>query len=323
MTLPFPERMAGHAWTVLPTARDLVLRPHLAAFFEHAIPVVDERFGPTSLSCSLAVPDGATDVVVVVHGLGGDRRSPRVQRAARELHGLGFATLALDLRGADRRGGGIHHVAMVDDLVAACRSPLLRPFRRVFVLGFSMGGHLALHFAATATAAEPRLGGVAAVCSPLDLGTAQRHLDQPSLGFYRHWVLRGLKAQYAAVARQHAVPTPVAEVRRVRTFHDWDLLTMVPRFHFASVADYHARCSARTVLGALRVESILVLAQNDPVVPPELALPWVGDAPPGRLRVCVVGRGGHLEIPRGVDLGLGRAGGCLVEQIARHWQALP
>ncbi|MBL8756031.1 MAG: alpha/beta fold hydrolase [Planctomycetes bacterium] len=321
MTLPFAERMSGHAWTVLPTARDLVLRPHLAAFFEHTIPVVDDRFGPGTLSCALAVPDGATDVVVLVHGLGGDRRSPRVQRAARELHELGMATLALDLRGADRRGVGLHHVAMVDDLVAACRSPLLAPFRRVFVLGFSMGGHLALQFAAVG--GQPRLSGVAAVCAPLDLAAAQRHLDQPTLGFYRHWVLRGLKAQYAAVARHHVVPTPVAEVRRVRTFHDWDRLVMVPRFGFASVADYHARCSARTVLPRLGVESVLVLAQNDPVVPPELALPWVGEARPGRLRVCVVGRGGHLEIPRGVDLGLGHSGGGVVQQLARHWRASP
>ena len=65
--LSFAERVSGHAWTVWPTARDLVLRPHHAAFFEHTIPIVDDQFGPTALSCSLAVPEGATSVVVLVH----------------------------------------------------------------------------------------------------------------------------------------------------------------------------------------------------------------------------------------------------------------
>ena len=169
------ERVAGHVWTVVPTARDVVWRPRRLAFTEHAVAVVDDRFGPTTVPCSLAVPSGATAVVVLVHGLGGSRHAAYVQRAATDLHRLGFAVLALDLRGADRRGGGFYHVALTEDLAAVCSSPLLSPFARVFVLGFSMGGHAALWFAGARS--EPRLRGVAAVCTPLDLAATQQHLD--------------------------------------------------------------------------------------------------------------------------------------------------
>jgi uncharacterized protein len=316
---PLRARVAGHAWTVLPVARDVVWRPRRLAFAEHRVPAVDDRYGAIELSCALAAPANATDVVVLVHGLGGNRHAAYVQRAASELHRLGFAVLAVDLRGADRRGGGFYHVALADDLAAVCASPLLAPFARVFVLGFSMGGHTALWFAASGS--EPRLAGVAALCTPLDLQATQQHLDAGALGFYRHWVLRGLKGIYAAVARRHPVPTPADVVWRCRTFHEWDALTIAPRYGHASPADFYRERSAARILPELAVESVLVLAQNDPVVPPELALPWVGEAPAGRLRVCVVARGGHLQFPRDVDLGLGTTpAGGVIEQLAAHWR---
>lgn len=321
MTAQLSHRVAGHMWTVMPTARDAVLRPRLLSLRDHAVPVVDDRYGPTTVSCSLAVPARATDVVIVLHGLGGCRQSAYVQRAASELHHLGYAVLTLDLRGADRLGGGFYHVALTEDLAAVCAAPQLASFARVFVLGFSMGGHAAIHFAARPS--DPRLRGVAAICTPLDLQHAQQHLDARARSFYRHWVLRGLKGIYAAVARRHPVPTPAAEVWRCRTFHDWDRLTIAPRYGHPSPEDFYRVRSAVRVLPHLAVETVLVLAQNDPVVPPALALPWIGEAPAGRLRVCVVQRGGHLQFPRGTDLGLGIGADALaIAQLGRYWQTL-
>lgn len=319
MNASLRERVAGHVWTVVPTARDAFWRPRALAFTEHAVAVVDDRFGPTTVPCSLAVPSGATAVVVLVHGLGGSRHAAYVQRAATELHRLGFAVLALDLRGADRRGGGFYHVAMTEDLAAVCSSPLLAPFARVFVLGFSMGGHAALWFAGARS--EPRLRGVASVCTPLDLAATQQHLDGRPRSFYRLWVLRGLKHIYDAVARRHPVPTPAEVVWRCSTFHEWDALTIAPRYGHPSPEHFYRERSAARALPQLAVETVLVLAQHDPVVPPALALPWVDQAPAGRLRVCIAQRGGHLQFPHGVDLGLGQGGeGSVVEQLGRHWR---
>lgn len=307
---------SGHLWTVVPTVRDLLLRPRERAQVDVVVPIVDEWFGPTVLSASLAAPAAAEDVVVVVHGLGGDRHTAYVQRAVRTLVAAGFAVLAVDLRGADRRGGGFYHVALTDDLAAVCRSPLLQSYRRVFVLGFSMGGHVALHFAAAGT--EPRLAGTAALCTPLDLQATQAHLDRPARAFYRHYVLRGLKAIYDATAARHDVPAPAAEVRACRTFHEWDRLTITRRYGYATPAAFYERNSARHALPRLRADTVLVTALDDPIVPPFLVQPYLDAAVPGRLRACFV-RGGHLQFPRGQDLGLGSgaAGRPVVEQLAR------
>jgi uncharacterized protein len=312
---------AGHLWTVLPTMRDLLLPPRAMPARELLLPIVDEQFGPMSLSASLAHPNGAEDLVVLVHGLGGHRRAGYVQRAARLLQQHGFATLALDLRGADRRGGGFYHVALASDLVAACSAPPLRAYRRLFVLGFSMGGHVALHFAAQHR--EPRLHGVAALCTPLDLQQTQQHLDGPARAFYRRYVLSGLKQMYAAVAARHPVPTPWRLVRRCRTFWEWDTLTIAPRYGYDGPAAFYAENSARHVLAGLTVDSTLVVVDSDPIVPPELVLPCVAGS--AALRVCRLRRGGHLHFPRGQSLGLPvrtAAGAPVLSQLATWWRSI-
>ena len=49
----------------------------------------------------LAIPEGATGLVVFAHGSGSSRHSPRNRRVAQSLHQLGLATLLMDLLTAE------------------------------------------------------------------------------------------------------------------------------------------------------------------------------------------------------------------------------
>lgn len=318
---PWVERFGGHLWTIAPLTRQLLPGGKKPVRQEVSITVVDEQYGPTRLSGSFCDRMDSDSVVVLVHGLGGSRQAAYVQRAAATLLAGGFATMSVDLRGADRRGGGFYHVALEEDLRAVCRAPSLRRFHNVFVLGFSMGGHVALHYAAAKD--ERRLRGVAALCTPLNLQATQQHLDQRSLFVYRHYVLRGLKQIYAAVARKHDVPSPNRDVQRCRTFHEWDRLTIAPRYDYESPEHFYRERSAATVLGDLAVDTVMVLARNDPIVPPQLVLPYIANAPFGKLHVKVLPRGGHLQFAGGQSLGFASAQtGDVISQLAAHWHRL-
>jgi len=321
--------LAGHFWSIAPTVRDLLLPPRaLPAGTTVRVPIDDDAFGPGALSATLRVPAHARDLVVLVHGLGGSRNAGYVLRAARELHTRGAATLCVDLRGADLSGSGVYHVALTDDLHAFLGAHELHAFARVFVLGFSMGGHVALHLATTPE--DPRLCGVAAIGTPLDLHGMQRHLDRRRGALYRHWVLQGLKRIYAAVAARTAVPTPLPVVRACRTFHAWDTHVICKLYGSASPEAFYARHSAARVLPQLAVDTVLVHAVADPLVPPELVLPFVGHAARGKLHVCQLPRGGHLQHPSGQALGLdrdddggqegGHGGDSVLAQLADHWR---
>ena len=303
MVLPQPSApWSGHAWTILPTLGGMLRKPVAPAPESWLTTLRDDRHGTIPLRGELRQPPGADRLVVLVHGLGGSHDSPYMRQAAGALHRRGLASLSLSMRGADRSGADVYHAGLTADLDAALASASLRDFAHLHILGFSLGGHLALRWAMHG--GDPRVRSVAAVCAPLQLEAAQQVLDHPRGALYRHYVLNSLKEHHAACAQVQRQVVEPAAARRVRRFREWDELVVVPRFGFGSAADYYARMSVAPHLGALRVPSLLVLADGDPMIPPAVVAPWLPRAG-GALDVRWTRRGGHLGFPRDLDLGLG------------------
>jgi len=302
--------LGGHYWTLRPFAsrRQLGRRWAPAAAREpSAAPprrwtasVADERWGTLRLSGLLHPVAGAKSVLLNLHGLGGNCESPYVEAGVAAAAAFGWACLRLNLRGADGSGEDFYHAALTADLHAALASPELAGFERVYVLGHSLGGHLALRLASEAH--DPRVRAVAAVCAPLDLARSVVAIDEPWRWPYRHYVLRRLKAAYVAVARRRPLPTPLEHVLRVRSLREWDRLTVVPRFGFESPDDYYARASVSGRLPELRVPSLLVNAEHDPMVPADTVRPALL-APAPRLDARWLVSAGHVGFPLEVDLG--------------------
>jgi predicted alpha/beta-fold hydrolase len=305
MEAPSPRRsrLRGHAWTIAPPLRELLVRrtraPEATAW---STTLVDPRRGEVQLTGALRVPPEANQLCVLIHGLGGNHDSYYVRQAAAALHARGLATLALSLRGADRSGADVYHAGLTVDLETALRSPALAPFADVHLLGFSIGGHYVLRWALQPT--DPRVRSVAAVCAPLDLGSVQRCNDARRGAFYRRYVLGGLKEIHAACAARGRGVADHRSVQRVRTFRGFDELVVVPRFGFRSVDDYYDSMSVGQRAGELRLPSLLVLSDGDPMVPPRAVAPWL-PAAGGALTVRSTKHGGHLGFPRSLDLGLG------------------
>jgi predicted alpha/beta-fold hydrolase len=305
--LPF----AGHFWTIAPyfAARARRLR---SAAVPWSTTVEDPAVGSVALSGRLREGGSGERAVVLLHGLGGGPESAYQLAFERALGADGWTTLRLALRGADRSGADLHHAGFVDDLPAVLAAPPFDRARRIALVGISLGGHVALSYAAGSV--DPRLAAVVAICSPVDLEAGATEIDRPSRWLYRRHLLQGVNEVYAAVAARRPVPVPVERVRRARTIREWDGLVVAPRFGFASAEDYYAKASVSRRLGDLAVPSLLVWSQGDPMVP------WVTvvralENLPGTARVAVTRRGGHVGFPADLDLGLGEARG-LAPQVA-------
>jgi predicted alpha/beta-fold hydrolase len=261
--------------------------------------VQDPTRGAVELSGLLRTPRRAEDLVVLVHGLGGGIESPYVNSAAAACDAAGLGTLRLGLRGSDGRGGDFYHAGLTADLEAAMASPGLEPFERIHLLGFSLGGHMALRYACERP--DPRLRAVAAVCAPLDLRLAQQAFDRPIVWPYRVYVLGRLKRMYAALAAGASLPTPPSQVLRVKTLRDFDRLTVVPRFGFADPEDYYERASVGPHLARLATRALLVASPGDPMVSSRAIAAAAATAP--GLEVRWARWGGHIGFPPGLDLG--------------------
>ncbi len=245
-------------------------------------------------------PEGSgQDLVVIVHGLGGCCESQYVRRAAAAAERAGLSCLRLNLRGSDRSGTDFYHAGLTTDLAAAMSSPELAGFSRLLLLGYSLGGHVALRFASSER--EPRLSGVVAVCAPLDLALSAVAIDQPALALYKRHLVAHLKEIYQPVAARRPELIPFADVRSIRFLREWDDRVVAPRHGFASGADYYARASVAPHLGALCVPTLLLQAEGDPMIPAATVRPALTQTYPN-LEVRWLRRAGHCGFPEPIEL---------------------
>ena len=308
------KQLFGHLWTIGPNLRHRA-RPWTAPPAEPWwTSLEDPDIGAVELQGALhrSRPAPARSLCVAVHGLGGSIDSHYMIRTARAALGAGVDCLRLALRGADRRGADIYHAALTADLEATLRSPALADYRDIYVLGYSLGGHLALSYALQPS--DPRLRAVASVCAPLDLAAAGLAIDHPRSAVYCGHVLAGLKQIYTEVAHRRPVPTPLASVLRVTTIRAWDRLAVVPRFGFASVDDYYQRASIGPRLAGVQVPALVLSARADPMIPAATIAPHVADLPELVTHLWL-DRGGHVGFPGGLELGLGEAPPGLAAQV--------
>ena len=301
---------SAHFWTVAPRLRPLVVAPEPS---EWSTVVDDPQVGPVTLSGLLREEPGADSLLLFVHGIGGSAQSRYCLAVARAASLVGISCLRYSMRGCDRRGGDYYHAGLSADLGRALASPALAHYSRVYLLGYSLGGHVALHYACSAIGAcasnaaahgpDPRVAAVAAVCSPLDLAAAARAIDLPSRWPYRRYVLRNLLEIYAAVAATRPVPVPIEVAGRFTRLRQYDDLVVAPRWGFAGADDYYARAAVAPALKSLAVPALLVAVESDPMVPAQAVRPAV-EAAGDSLEVRWVANGGHVGFPRDLDLGV-------------------
>lgn len=304
---------SGHAWTLGSKLAEWLRPPHPPRSRPWRRRVDSRRGRPVCVTGQYRPRSDTDTLVVVVHGLGGCADSGYCAAAASAVDRRGYAALRLSLRGADRSGDDIYHGGLADDLRAALTAPAFDRYSRKFVIGYSLGGHIALRAALDLDVSE--LLGVAAVCSPLDLEVAQRNIDAGPLGIYREYLLRELRQLYRAVCRRGGAPTPLDRITRVRSLREWDALTVVPRFAFDDVRDYYRRASVAGDLDALERPALLVAARHDPLVPPEAIEPGLSNAA-AQLTTRWLDRGGHVYLPSDLRLGLEGPAGLIPQVLA-------
>lgn len=260
--------------------------------------VADETLGSVRLTGSLIRGD-RPEAVVIVHGLGGCSDSGYVRAVTAAACRRGLTSLRVNLRGADRMGEDYYHGGLTADLRAAVESGALAPYETLLVLGYSLGGHVALRY--LLEGAEPRVAATAAICTPLDLAACCDWIDRPIGWIYRRYLLAMLMEIYRPVAARREVPLPVEEAERIRSQREFDHRVIAPRHGFAGVDDYYRRTSVGPHLGGIHGRVMLVLAKDDPMIPRDSQQRHLAGAS-GAIDARWV-RGGHVAFPGRLSLG--------------------
>jgi predicted alpha/beta-fold hydrolase len=241
------------------------------------------------------VPNGPRPLVMLIHGLTGCETSTYMRASARHLLERGHPVLRLNLRGAGPSRPHCrlrYHAGRTEDL----RNVLGRMDGRlaadgIVIVGFSLGGNMLLKYLGEQGRRAPLLGAVS-VSAPIDLKAAQLRLMQRRNRRYHDHLLARLKDDLAAPG------SALTDLERtaldtISSVYEFDDRVVAPRNDFANADDYYARCSAKTLLGEIRVPTLLIHARNDPWIPPTAYLAFDWNSNP-RLTPLLPRGGGHV-----------------------------
>lgn len=301
---PFqPARLLGHAhaqtiWPALFRAR--ARRLPLTAELWRLTGAGNE---PLELDLDLLPARPGRPGVLVLHGLESSSRAPYVRGVLAAAHARGWNGAALSFPSCgptpDTRarlyhsGDTVALPPLVEQLMARWRAPALG------AVGFSLGGNVLLKWLGEEGDASP-LAAAVAISVPFDLAACAAAIDRPGLfsAIYRRRFLRSLRRKALALARLRPELVDARAVRACRTFAAFDEHVTSRRFGFAGAADYWARASSGPFLARIRRRTLLLISEDDPLVPAQ-TLPREAIAANPALDGRLLPRGGHVGFVTG------------------------
>ncbi len=232
--------------------------------------------------------------LLIVHGLGGSDASSYAVSTGALAFARGWHVVRMNMRGS---GDGealcplLYNAGLDTDLLAAT-NVLCQLVPRVSVIGFSLGGNLALLMLGRRRELLPRgLAAAAAVSPPVDLAACADALEAPGNGLYQHYFMKMLGEAYR---RRHAARPDLFSPGRelgLRTVREFDDRITAPFGGYESAAQYYERSSAGPWLASIDRRALLLAAQDDPMIPHAAITHWPVSA---KVTRQILPTGGHV-----------------------------
>jgi predicted alpha/beta-fold hydrolase len=247
--------------------------------------------------------DGAPDLAVLVHGLGGSAQSNYIKRVGRVLVENGYRTVAINLRGASgpNRTTRVYHSGKTDDLDLVLRE-LAESYvpTRLVVAGFSLGGNVLLKWLGE-NSGQQIVTAAVAVSVPYDLSAVADRMDQGFSSVYRDFILKNLRRYLRSREADLESVIDLQAGYAAETFREYDDIVTAPLSGFDSAADYYAKSSSNQYLPRIDTPTLLIHSRDDPFMTPEI-IPAPSDLS-SSTTLEISNRGGHVGfVERGTGL---------------------
>lgn len=272
-------------------------------------PVLTRRVPLDVRSERLELPDGdfvhldwvgkGGPIVIVLPGLQGDLGSAYVRGLLRACQARGWRGVLLNYRGRvePNRLRQSYHCGMTCDLDYLVHHLAERePLAPIGVVGFSVGANICLKWLGEQGQRGQALPVVAAVgvSVPFNLGTVARKIERGFSRIYQWYLLRSLRRNVARKMEALGDDFGITrrELRRLNTFFKFDDRISGPWNGFDGAEDYYAKTRSDVLLKHVAVPTLILNANNDPLVPAHL-IPQPPDVS-DKVTLETTDGGGHL-----------------------------
>ena len=253
-------------------------------------------------------PDRAgRPTLLALHGLEGSSDVRYMRGLAEKAWRRGWNAVLLNQRNCgdtERLSPTLYHSGLTDDPRAVIRAITAADgVRQVGVVGYSLGGNLAMKLAGELAATpDVPVQAVAAVCPTIDLDRCVRAIERPINFPYQYHFVRNLKARMRRKARIWPDAFDLSALDRIRSIRAFDDAYTAPSHGFGDAANYYQRASAMRVVDRIAIPALILAADDDPFVPSsQFVEPAVRDN--RSIRVIVSPHGGHCAFVARTRLG--------------------
>ncbi|MER3428097.1 MAG: alpha/beta hydrolase [Pyrinomonas sp.] len=210
--------------------------------------------------------------VILVHGFEGSASSVYILGTADKAFRAGFNVVRLNMRtcgGTEHLTPTLYHSGLIRDFDSVIGQLVEQDrLRALLLVGFSMSGNMTLRLVAEYGAARrPELVGAVAVSPSLDLNACADAIERRENRIYQRSFLRSLRRRMRRKHRLHPDTYDLAPLRRVRTIRDFDEFFTTKYGGYRSVSEYYAATSAKEHLAHIRRPTLIIQAQDDPLIP--------------------------------------------------------
>lgn len=231
------------------------------------------------------VERGQNRLVVLTHGLEGDSKRQYILGTAKLFAQHKYDVLAWNCRscsGEMNQAFRLYNHGEIGDLGEVITHALQRNrYNEVVLVGYSMGGNITLKYLGVHGKQLPNVikGGVA-ISAPTDLGASAGLLDRPFNRFYRNRFMKKLVVKLSQKARQFPGRLDMTKLPDVKQWRDFDEFFSAPVNNYRSADDFYTQASAVNFMPGICVPTLLLNAQNDPLLSPECSPVWLAGTHP-------------------------------------------
>lgn len=210
--------------------------------------------------------------LVLVHGLEGSSESPYMLGIAEKSFVSGFNVLRMNQRNC----GGTEHLTptlydpgLSGDYRAVLEELIERDaLSEIFFAGYSLGGNLVLKMAGELSFYAPsELRGICAVCPSIDPAAAADAIAQPHNILYERYFLMRYRRLLQRKARLFPERYSIEALDQIERLREWDEAITAPAGGYLNAADCYYQTSAKRVVTGIRVPTLIIAAQDDPIIP--------------------------------------------------------
>ena len=237
-------------------------------------------------------------LVILSHGLEGNSHRNYITGMVAALNKAGIDTLSWNFRGCSGQANlrlRMYHNGAIDDLHEVVTHAVTRKqYKKIFLVGFSMGGNLDLLYLGKMSEELPKeLAGAVAFSVPCDLADASSEISRTRNFLYMQRFLKDLHKKILAKQKIFPVELNDKGYWKIRTFKDFDGRYTAPIHGFSSAEEYWQQCSCLPWLSDIKLPTLLVNSLDDPFLGAD-CYPTENHYNPEYLTFLTPEHGGHV-----------------------------